>query len=110
MTPDPAVFRHLLDLAGPAAPELVRRFHADLTRVRDDLARAGAAGDAAEERHALHVLIALSGTAGDAATQDLATRLHAAVRAGDATTAQALRGPLAQGLDALIAMVTASAP
>jgi hypothetical protein len=109
MTPDPKVFRHLLDLAGPAAPELVRRFRADLGTVRAELDRGFRTADAGLLRHALHVLIALSGTAGDPATQDAATRLHAAVRSGDDATAQALRAPVMQGIDALIALVEGAA-
>ena len=110
MTPDPAVFHHLLDLAGPAAHELGRRFRADLARVQADLTQGFDHDDPALLRQALHVLVALAGTAGDPATQDAATRLHAAVRAGDRPAMQALRGPVMQGLAALIGMVEAQSP
>lgn len=110
MTPDPAAFRHLMALAGPAAPELCRRFGADLRRLSADLDQAHAAGDAAAQRRALHGLVALAGTAGCPDTQDLATRLHAALREGDETAAQALRPALARRLADLIAMIAAQRP
>jgi hypothetical protein len=99
----------LLDLAGPKhAPDLLARLSEDLTKARDQAARAAQTSDWATLRGASHVLIALGGTVGASSLQALATQVNTAAQAQQDEALRPLLPRMLAETDALIGIVAAT--
>jgi hypothetical protein len=109
---DPAPFRRLLDLVGPAQAGAFRaQLISDLDTCEAQIARGRDGSDWALLRQASHDLIALAGAAGATDLQDLARRLNGAAHDEAAADLALLGDQIASQLVALTAYVrTAEGP
>jgi two-component system, OmpR family, aerobic respiration control sensor histidine kinase ArcB len=108
---DPALLEKLILLVGPdAAGDLCNRIRADLSALRDGIARAAEAPvEAALLRRHAHGLIALAGTCGASGLHQAAQRLHHMADAQQTGPDAALMAALDAGFAALLARIGACA-
>ncbi len=104
-------FRRLIELVGPGmVPVLLAQLAADLGNCDSRLSQGTATGDWALLRETSHDLVALAGSCGALALQDLAQDLNAAAHARDPATTRRLVPAIAAELAALLALIRATPP
>ena len=104
-------FRRLIDLVGPGmVPVLLTQLAADLADCDTRLTRGAATGDWVLLRETSHDLVALAGSCGALALQDLAQDLNAAAHARDPAATRRLVPAIAAELAALLALIRATPP
>ena len=104
-------FRRLIELIGPGmVPVLLAQLATDLENCDSRLSQGMATGDWALLRETSHDLVALAGSCGALALQDLAQDLNAAAHARDPAATRRLVPAIAAELAALLALIRATPP